>query len=133
MLPDKSTQLKPRVQSWDPDKLLPSYWYNHPLDKGCKSCELRDIMSICSLRQSSTFVRVPSRTQDKVSVGELWSLVCHNSEINQQIINTYTHLLCSQFKISVLDSSFFSLLKTSGWNRVASWFSLTVNLTIAPH
>jgi len=123
ILPNKrSTSAPPIPSSWQPPHKLPHARCDHPLDEDWTVDEPSKIQSICSMATSTTFVSLPDRPLDRVSVGELCALISHNSEINQQIINIYLKLLNCQFKIPFLDSSFYTLLKDNSWNRVTSWF-----------
>jgi hypothetical protein len=82
---------------------------------------MMNIRTICCLPTSATFVSHPARPQEKITVKELRALVSHSSDINQQILNMFMTILKHQLGVSFLDSSFFTLLKDGGWNRVKRW------------
>jgi len=58
-----------------------------------------------------------------MTVQDLCHLLSPTSAINQQAIQLYLHIFCSQFQTTLLDTGFFTQLHQGGWSRVHSWFS----------
>jgi hypothetical protein len=57
-----------------------------------------------------------------MTVQDLCHLLSPTSAINQQAIQLYLHIFCSQFQTTLLDTGFFTQLHQGGWSRVHSWF-----------
>jgi len=109
------------LQHWKPAVELPFSRSSNVLDLDCDLPGMMNIKTICCLPTSATFVSHPTRPQEKITVKELRALVSQSSDINQQILNMFMTILKHQLGVSFLDSSFFTLLKDGGWNRVKRW------------
>jgi hypothetical protein len=109
------------LQPWQPSVELPASRSSNVLEVDCGMSEMMNIRDICCLPPSTTFVSHSATPQERITVKELCALVSHTSEINQQILNIFMTILNHQLGISFLDSSFFTLLKEGGWNRVKHW------------
>jgi len=107
---------------WLPNYPLPFKRSNHPLDQSCSINDLEHLTRIASLQPTSIVATLHSSPLENLTTLELRHLLSHNSPINQQSINLYTQLLCHQFPVKCLDSSFFSSLQHDGWNSVSRWF-----------
>jgi hypothetical protein len=106
---------------WHPTVTLPFLRSTHPLDVSCLPEVLQQVHDFCL--QDVDEVVAPLLPLVFIQVKHLRTLISYSSMISDMVITYYLERLSRQYNLHYLSTSFLSILRSQGWNRLKRYFS----------
>jgi len=101
---------------WHPTVTLPFLRSTHPLDVSCLPEVLQQVHDFCL--QDVDEVVAPLLPLVFIQVKHLRTLISYSSMISDMVITYYLERLSRQYNLHYLSTSFLSILRSQGWNRL---------------
>ncbi len=101
-------------QLWNPEHYLPPLEQHHPLLSFVTSQQIEDLQSYCQQSPQTATAYSAYRSTMALQTYPSWNLISHCQLINDEVINLFFEIPCSQYNISFLSPTFLNILQWDG-------------------
>jgi Ulp1 family protease len=88
------------------------------MDRACSATALQLLPYYCNKAPNTTFAKHAKKQDIVMTTKDLQELLTHSSPVNDEMINLYLELLCTQYNLTYLCTDVIPALCREGWPSV---------------